>query len=664
MYFLTISLFNNKLRLAAVAASIFYMFNAYNLFIWNSPDPSILASYAAYPLLFALFARGLKSKKILTSSIFFGLGSLIFVTGNARLPFTVLMIFTLVLYFFFHLKFISKNTTERRSALRFAIVAATLYLLVNLWWILPLIPYYWEAVGSLTSMNLLGWVGNFSSYSTVLNLLRLYGYPGWNSYNAAGPAFSYVPALLYNPSFVALSFLPPILIGIALIMRPKIKDKIINTEIFFFALILYILSIFLSKGTQAPFGSLNLWLFEHIPAFSMFRSGFVNFGIIMALSLAILFGISLDTIHKYLGNLITKLKIKIVKFDITILFSVFIIALILISNYPFLTGEVINSGAGGVPSFHHDIPEYYYDAANWINNQNVDFRIFSFYGGGATWAVYNWTDGDTYIGVNIDSLLMHKSIVYPDSTETPLASYVYQMLFQNQTDEFGQLLNLLNVKYVLLHLDANTSWYLQTPPEVIATALASQKDIRLEATFGDLAFYINEDYNETQIYATNQFQVSTNPPTNYTAQGNGIFFLTGQLTENNIRTLNSLSSTSYQPNISFQEINPTKYVVHVNASEPFFLILSDSYQGYWLASIGGQQVSDAYHFTANDYANAWYISKTGTYTVTLEFWPQNLLYAGAVISIITLIACAMYLSKNKIKNIYKKHAKKKNKTGI
>jgi hypothetical protein len=61
---------------------------------------------------------------------------------------------------------------------------------------------------------------------------------------------------------------------------------------------------------------------------------------------------------------------------------------------------------------------------------------------------------------------------------------------------------------------------------------------------------------------------------------------------------------------------------------------------------------------ANGFANGWYINKTGTFTITLEFWPQRLFYIGSAISITTLILCTLYISKNKIKTTYKRYIKK------
>jgi hypothetical protein len=122
----------------------------------------------------------------------------------------------------------------------------------------------------------------------------------------------------------------------------------------------------------------------------------------------------------------------------------------------------------------------------------------------------------------------------------------------------------------------------------------------------------------------------------------------------NLLSSNQKNSTS----ITYEKINPTQYTVHVNSSKPFYLVFSDSYDNGWVATIDGQQIHDQYHFTANGYANGWYINKTGAYTISLEFKPQNLFYAGAAISITTLIICIMYVSKNKLKNIYKKYVNK------
>ena len=95
--------------------------------------------------------------------------------------------------------------------------------------------------------------------------------------------------------------------------------------------------------------------------------------------------------------------------------------------------------------------------------------------------------------------------------------------------------------------------------------------------------------------------------------------------------------------LSYNKINPTKYVVNVNSSAPFFLVLSETYHKDWVIYVNGSIIEEKYHFTANGYANAWYINKTGYLRITIEFHPQVLVYYGFAISGITLMLSFYFL---------------------
>lgn len=108
-------------------------------------------------------------------------------------------------------------------------------------------------------------------------------------------------------------------------------------------------------------------------------------------------------------------------------------------------------------------------------------------------------------------------------------------------------------------------------------------------------------------------------------------------------------------NVTFEKLDPSKYIVHVQAEKPFFLIFSESFNTDWTAQINGKSVDK--HFMVNGYANAWYIDpneidKDGEFTITLYFWPQSLFYLGAVISLTTLGICMVYLFRDRVKGFY------------
>jgi len=190
----------------------------------------------------------------------------------------------------------------------------------------------------------------------------------------------------------------------------------------------------------------------------------------------------------------------------------------------------------------------------------------------------------------------------------------------------------------------------------------TQKYISFQGSFGMLDFYrVDDKYFLPRIYATNQFifredvddMLFNTIPSNGFDPRISVVFLNSQSGINNVTMLKSLSTDRlYKPNIAFEKIDPTKYVAHViNSSYPYFLILSETYSPQWRAYVNGEQVPDEHHFIANGYANAWYITKGGSYDVTVEFYPQKLVYYGAIVSLAALTSCLVYMFRNRLKTL-------------
>jgi hypothetical protein len=123
---------------------------------------------------------------------------------------------------------------------------------------------------------------------------------------------------------------------------------------------------------------------------------------------------------------------------------------------------------------------------------------------------------------------------------------------------------------------------------------------------------------------------------------------------------------SSPPQITFRQINPTRYEVHVeNAIAPFFLVFSDSFHDGWKAFIrssplpasrwyeasallsalldGGNPREIPEHYLVNGYANSWYVEQDGTFDISVDFTPQRTYEAGLVLSAITFFGCVLYL---------------------
>jgi len=136
------------------------------------------------------------------------------------------------------------------------------------------------------------------------------------------------------------------------------------------------------------------------------------------------------------------------------------------------------------------------------------------------------------------------------------------------------------------------------------------------------------------------------------------------------------------PAITFQEISPTHYNVHVSkATEPYFLVFAEGYNNAWNAyyakthkelSIKNSLETDMQnvhefpyansydilysmgfkgeennlinnHMLINGYGNMWYINKTGNYDIEIVFPPQKEFMIGIITSLVSISAVGMLL---------------------
>jgi len=88
--------------------------------------------------------------------------------------------------------------------------------------------------------------------------------------------------------------------------------------------------------------------------------------------------------------------------------------------------------------------------------------------------------------------------------------------------------------------------------------------------------------------------------------------------------------------LQYDMVNPTKYIVRVNADRPFIMIFSESFNEEWKISVQDSN-KEFEHFIINFYANGWYIDKVGNFEIVLEYAPQKILNLGIAISTVTAI---------------------------
>jgi len=156
-------------------------------------------------------------------------------------------------------------------------------------------------------------------------------------------------------------------------------------------------------------------------------------------------------------------------------------------------------------------------------------------------------------------------------------------------------------------------------------------------------------------------------------------------------TINKITNNSYNESkiTSIKKINPTKYKVGINATQPFYLVFSESYHPLWkiyyrtdkvnnmihnnadateykhsniftpgdISFLLKNPLTEENHFVVDGYANGWYIDPkeigTNDFTITIYFWPQSLLYIGLIISGSTFVILIRLCYKDKIQIIFR-----------
>jgi hypothetical protein len=99
---------------------------------------------------------------------------------------------------------------------------------------------------------------------------------------------------------------------------------------------------------------------------------------------------------------------------------------------------------------------------------------------------------------------------------------------------------------------------------------------------------------------------------------------------NNTPTIDDVFNSDLSaPSVTYQEVNPCKYVAHVNCTSPFLLVFSESYHPLWKAYVDNQEVSPV---IVDSLVNGFFINRTGNFDVTLYFTGQDTVNIGLIIT--------------------------------
>lgn len=395
-------------------AALFYILNPFVFFnIWNR---FLVAMFFFEPLLpaslYFLF-KAFKTNSILYLIIFV-LSSFI-LSSAFSLPSNIITLWV-VLFLLLIAKLI-ENRRFFKSLLKpivWFLVFFASWILVNLWWLIPLnyqaTLVYSPIFGTNENLAVLRSISNqFPFLSTIMlgykNMLSMF--------------------------HMIISFIMLLVIWFGF---KEVKFKDIRN----FFLILIILSYFVLNGSNFPTGKIFEFFFERISQLQLFRNPYEKFGIVLVFVYSILFSQGIKGVLKFSRTL-----------------AIFLMVLIFIFLFiPFWTGKVF--GDENI-NFYVKIPDDYIQINKLLNQDKDDFRILHLPLLANDSAAYNWPN--KYFGLSPNFQLFDKpSLEGPTQVRQEPDNYwrIVREGFYN--GKINQLLKYANIKYLLLHKDIDTDY--------------------------------------------------------------------------------------------------------------------------------------------------------------------------------------------------------------
>lgn len=478
--------------------------------------------------------------------------------------------------------------------------------------------------------------------SNFLNLFRLDGAPTFNQ----SPNYSYFSGIYYQ----VFGYVPIIFITLAGLCREKNKGRIVAI------LLVGLLGLlFFAKGFQNPGSFINVFFFEKIAAFGVFRAVVYKFFLPAVLFIVLLSGLFIISLKK--------------KF-------IFVMALVFLFLYYLPYFYVLVLGKEVSVEYLSTIPPEYKSLSvqsDYFNGNKNFLSPLPSSGSLTTW----------FTGASLYNYFTKEYVIVPESFgksfKYEFPTYNNQLILNKpanfDTFSLGFLANF-NIGAIILQKDvagmydfgsggglynfngvANyriLSEKLEADPKMALIDKNNSFDLYKVKELPPLIFIPKKIVTAT--FSSQLRQILTAP--DYISQ-TAIYFIDAKWP---LKTGWPLDLFKNIPgSVDFSKVNPTKYNLHfsqVRGKIP--VVFSQSYHRGWEL----YPAVEADHFLVNGYANAWIFdtnivckkiscqkNSNGTYdfNVVLEFWPQRLFTLGLLISGLTLVGCLIIIGRTYIK---------------
>jgi hypothetical protein len=481
MYLLGKDVFRNKdkLRISFLAA-LFYFFNLYTMSqVWNRILYAGFFLWAYLPW-FLLFAKQIIDKFSRRDIILFVLTNLIFSMTYVVASYVFALWLPVIIYVLTKILLAKNFKLLLGYALR-SLALLLLWLLVNIWWIYPFL-----VLGQNLFYETFGWQYNYNSLRGITSMIDWWNYINLYHNNYMENASLWGEWYMKTAPLI-VSFLVPI---VALYGFVKMSNKKTKT-IYAFVSILLVVTLFIVKGTNPPFGdAFYRWLFQTLPQMGILRNPYEKVGVVLVLDYSLLFGYGLSHLYS---------RSKSVSVAVLLFANAYLV-------WPIWTGDVYAEAA------RISLPGYYRDANNYMND-DTDSRILVMPMLPGDGAKYKWG----YQGIEISDFIYSK----------PTISKIYRMKIPDEKyyslyNDFVNYKNIsshlsdLNVRYIVVDYSLDEAVSGASDSASVSKRLKGMQYLTFKKSYGSISIY---EYETLGNFALIEASSEIHPEVGYVKKG-------------------------------------------------------------------------------------------------------------------------------------------------
>ena len=448
MAYVFFSLTTPENRKSNILGGLFYMLNIVIITEWYVPNPIFFLAYVGLPI--TAIGCYFLAKCYWRGVFWLVLGYLSIGSGFLNTPFILItMLSNILIIFYFGI--VSNLNFGKQLFLVFSVVI--IFVLTNLWWLSLLLDFRQEGEAILKTIPLSSWAVDSSRNANILNLLA-------NSFtpSLAGDMMPYTKIIKESLVFLLYLFFPIIFLS-HLIKKIRIPHIA-------YLLIVYLIIMFLVKGTQAPFGAIYSLMVEYIPYFGIFKTPAEKFGVLFLFWQAFIISLTFKkNSHLIVGALI-----------------------ILVLAYPVYTGNLFSeiSIAGKSFKAYQKIPQSYKEVAALINKDELNGRVL------VLPLVDNYQvsySSSNYRGLPFFKSMIKKPLIGNSGVERDNV-FLFLSNLQDET-VFTSWAKRFNVNWIILNKDIGVKGSRNSYREIIdiESMLSSGNGYKRIGTFKNLILY-------------------------------------------------------------------------------------------------------------------------------------------------------------------------------